>query len=248
MKIRLGSLFSGIGGFELGFEMTGAFETVFQVENNPDAQQILKKHWPLVQRFDDVRTVGKHNLPACDILIGGFPCQPHSISGKRKASEDERDLWGEFARIISECKPRVVVCENVTGLLTSENGAFFTRVLNDLDECGFDVEWETLSARDFGAPHERKRIFIVAYPHSINGEKWVGDIPVRTQTLQPQNRSERVSYWEANSRTVRVDDGIPQGLDASKRIKALGNAVVPQVAFYVAQRVIYSGLLDAVSK
>jgi DNA (cytosine-5)-methyltransferase 1 len=164
MKYRLGSLFSGIGGFELGFEMTGAFETVFQVENNPYAQKILAKHWQKVPRFDDVRNVGKHNLPECDILIGGFPCQDVSHAGNRKGIDagTRSGLWWEFHRIINELRPRVTVLENVPGLFTLG----FDEVLGSLSKIGLDAEWEIISASSQGAPHVRERVFIVAYPNS----------------------------------------------------------------------------------
>lgn len=166
--LRLGSLFSGIGGIELGLERTGGFETVFQVEVDDYARSVLKRHWPSVPRYRDIRSVSAWTLPACDVLAGGFPCQPHSLAGKRKASADERDLWGEFARLICELRPRYVLAENVPGLLSSESGRYFGRVLRDLATLGYDAEWSVLSAAALGAPHLRERVFLVAYP---NGQR-----------------------------------------------------------------------------
>jgi DNA (cytosine-5)-methyltransferase 1 len=156
------SLFSGIGGFDLGFERAG-MECVAQVEIDPFCNKVLEKHWPDVPRYKDVKDVGKHNLPAADVICGGFPCQPHSLAGQRKASTDERDLWPEFSRIVDEIKPRWVVAENVRGLLSSEAGRFFGRVLRDLAASGYCIEWQLLPASAFGAPHQRERVIIVAH-------------------------------------------------------------------------------------
>jgi DNA (cytosine-5)-methyltransferase 1 len=167
-KPTCGSLFSGIGGLDLGFERAG-FEVKWQVENNEFCQKVLAKHWPDVTRHGDVRHVGKHNLEPVDCIIGGFPCQPHSQAGERKASKDERDLWPEFYRIICELKPFWVVAENVLGLLSSENGAFFGGILRDLAQARYDAEWRVLSAAQFGASHLRERIIVVA--HTIDARR-----------------------------------------------------------------------------
>jgi DNA (cytosine-5)-methyltransferase 1 len=163
--MRVGSLFSGIGGFDLGFERAG-FDITWQVEIDDYANRVLAKHWPHVARYRDVRECGAANLAPVDVICGGFPCQPHSLAGRRLASADERDLWGEFARIIREIRPRWVVAENVSGLLSSEAGRFFGRVLGDLAACGYDAEWDCIPAVTFGADHVRDRVWIVAYPNS----------------------------------------------------------------------------------
>lgn len=135
----------------------------WQVEIDDYATRVLARHWPDVPRFRDVRECGRHNLAPVDLVAGGFPCQPHSLAGKRGASGDDRDLWGEFARILRELKPRWVVAENVPGLLSSEAGRFFGRVLRDLAASGYDAEWDCLPAAAFGAPHLRDRVFLVAH-------------------------------------------------------------------------------------
>lgn len=164
--MKFGSLFAGIGGFDLGLERAG-MKCEWQVEIDNYATRVLKKHWPDVKRFRDVRECGSHNLASVDLICGGFPCQPHSLAGKRKASSDDRDLWGEFARIICELKPKWVVAENVPGLLSSESGRFFGRVLRDLAAGGYDVEWQCIPASAFGASHQRDRVWIIAYTDSI---------------------------------------------------------------------------------
>lgn len=162
-----GSLFAGIGGFDLGFERAG-IETVWQVEIDSYCRRVLERRFPAALRYDDIRTCGKHNLAPVDIISGGFPCQDISNAGKRAGIDGERSgLWSEYARIIRELRPRYVVVENVAALL----GRGMERVLGDLAACGYDAEWDCLSARDFGAPHLRERMWIVAYS---NGVRWNG--------------------------------------------------------------------------
>lgn len=161
--IRIGSLFSGIGGFELGLERSiPNSTTVWQVEQNKFCRSILAKHWPAAVLYDDVCTVGADNLEPVDVLCGGFPCQDLSYAGKGEGLNGARSgLWWEMHRIISELRPRVVVLENVPALVTRGLG----EVLGSLSAIGYDAEWTVISAADFGAPHLRKRIFIVAYPN-----------------------------------------------------------------------------------
>jgi DNA (cytosine-5)-methyltransferase 1 len=159
-RYRLGSLFSGIGGLELGFEMTGEFETVFQVEIDPWARRVLSKHWPQVARYEDVRSVGRHNLPDVDVLVGGFPCQDLSLAGRGAGLAGERSgLWWEFHRLIGELRPRIAVLENVPGLLVRG----MDDVLGGLAALGYDASWQVVSAASQGAPHIRDRVFIVAH-------------------------------------------------------------------------------------
>lgn len=158
--MRIGSLFSGIGGLELGLEWAGVGETQFQVEIDDYCRAVLAKHWPAVARFADIRTVGAHNLPPVDVLCGGFPCQDISNAGKRAGITGARSgLWAEFARIIRELRPRYVVVENVGALLVRG----LDTVLGDLAAAGYDAEWDVLSAADVGAPHLRRRVFLIAW-------------------------------------------------------------------------------------
>lgn len=158
--MRIGSLFSGIGGLELGLEWAGVGHTVWQVEKDDYCRRVLAKHWPDALRFDDVCTVGAHNLPPVDVICGGFPCQDISYAGKGAGLAGARSgLWYEFARIVGEMGPRYVVVENVAALLTRGIDA----VLGTLADLGYDAEWSTLRASDVGAPHRRERVFLVAY-------------------------------------------------------------------------------------
>jgi DNA (cytosine-5)-methyltransferase 1 len=160
--VRIGSLFAGIGGFDLAARWMG-WGTAWFSEIDPYASAVLAKHWPGVPNHGDITQIDFAQVEPVDMLCGGFPCQPHSHAGKRKASADERDLWGEFERAIRVLRPRHVVAENVPGLLSSERGGFFARVLGDLAALGYDAEWTVLSAADVGAPHLRERVWIVAY-------------------------------------------------------------------------------------
>ena len=153
----------------MGFQREG-FHTSWFVEKEPYCQAVLKRHFPKAKIYGDITTLNFTRLPKVDILTGGFPCQPHSQAGKRKASKDERDLWPQYYRAICEIRPRWVVAENVPGLISSEGGRFFAGILRDLAQAGYDAEWFTLKASDFGAPHRRERVFIVAYPDS-NGAR-----------------------------------------------------------------------------
>ena len=161
------SLFSGIGGIDLAAEWAG-FESVAMVERDKYCQKILAKNFPNTKIHDDVTTFNATEYRGkIDLLSGGFPCQPHSLAGQRKASADERDLWDEVVRIIRDSQPRWFLGENVRGLLSSESGKFFGRILNDLESLGYRVGWCLYGAKDIGAVHRRERVFIVAYSSGI---------------------------------------------------------------------------------
>ena len=248
--IKVGSLFAGIGGFEKGIEdaFDGMAETVWQVEQNSFCQKVLKKHWPNATIYDDVRTVGKHNLEPVHILCGGFPCQSISVAGKREGLENENKsgLWWEMHRIIGELQPRITLLENVANVL-SVGGP---DVVGSLAQIGYDCEWTVISARQFGAPHIRKRWFGVAYPNSKRIPQQSGISFSVGETRFSKCRSSKDggiysrNYWKKfpiESPLCRRDDGIPNRMD---RVAALGNAIVPQCSEWVARQVLNSGLLD----
>jgi DNA (cytosine-5)-methyltransferase 1 len=164
--LRTLDLFSGIGGFSLGLERTGGFETVAFCEIDPFCRRVLAKHWPDVPCFEDITKLTKKELDAIgkiDVICGGFPCQPVSCAGKRQGDKDKRWLWPEFYRIVCEVKPRWVLVENVPGLLSADSGRLFAGILRDLASSGYDAEWNIVSAASVGAPHLRKRVFVVAH-------------------------------------------------------------------------------------
>jgi site-specific DNA-cytosine methylase len=162
MKLSCGSLFSGIGGFDLGFEQSGMI-TAWQVEQEPFCLKVLASRFPHAERFTDVRTVGIHNLKPVDVITGGFPCQDVSVAGKRAGLAGERTgLFYDAARILQELRPTWFVFENVPGLLSSNNGRDFAEVLRVLMvECGYGVSWRVLNSQFFGVAQRRRRVFIV---------------------------------------------------------------------------------------
>jgi DNA (cytosine-5)-methyltransferase 1 len=159
--VRFGSVFSGIGGMDLGFERAG-MQCAWQVEIDSGCQHVLLRHWPKVERFNDVREVGAAWLPPVDLVCGGFPCQDLSVAGRRAGLEGSRSrLFYEFARVIDELKPPWTVIENVPGLLSSRNGRDMGAVLGTLAELGYGFAYRVLDAQYFGVAQRRRRVFVV---------------------------------------------------------------------------------------
>lgn len=241
------SLFSGIGGLDLAAEWAG-FRTVGQCEWADFPRAVLEKHWPGVPRWRDIRELTtddfyrRTGIKSPTVVSGGFPCQPHSLAGKRLASDDERDLWSELFRVYCETDARWLVAENVGGLFTSEHGRFFGRVLRDLAQRGCHVWWYCFPAHAAGAPFWGERIAIVAAAPCIGRQS----LDVRLQKEPTEDYFGCLEKEEARSKLIRFhvertecdtgcgpernDDGIPGALD---RLRAYGNAVVPQQFFPV---------------
>lgn len=159
----VGSLFSGYGGLELGLETTGCFKTIWHCENEPYPCAILRERWPGVPNLGDITKVDWKEVERPDVICGGFPCQDISTAGKRAGIEGERSgLWTEMLEAIRVLRPRYAVVENVSALAIRGLDV----VLAGLAEAGYDAEWLDLRASDFGAPHRRERLFIVAYPYA----------------------------------------------------------------------------------
>ena len=161
MKLKLLDLFSGIGGFSLGLESTGYFETIGFVEKDKFCQKVLKKNFNNIPIESEIRNV-KGERYAADIITGGFPCQPFSIAGKRKGKDDDRYLWDETIRVIRECKPRWFIGENVEGIINIQEGMVLRQVQTDLEKEGFKVQCLIIPASGIGAWHQRKRVWIIA--------------------------------------------------------------------------------------
>ena len=157
-----GSLFTGIGGFDLALASVG-IPTLWMVENDEYCQAVLRKNFGGVPLFGDIRACGKNNLCAVDIISGGFPCQPSSHAGKRQGSRDSRYLWPQMFRVICELRPRWVLGENVRGLVSLADGRDFEKICSDLENEDYEVLPMLLPACAFGAPHRRDRIWIVAH-------------------------------------------------------------------------------------
>ena len=223
--MRFGSLFSGIGGFDLGFERAG-MQCAWQVEIDDFCLKVLAKHWPDVERHRDIRECGKHNLAAVDLICGGFPCQPHSLAGKRKGAADDRDLWPEMRRVIDELRPTWVVAENVPGIRTT----ILDAVLSDLEALGYTAGAIAVPACALDAPHRRQRIWIVA---NTKGKRSVGRCA--GAECSGWTRPDREGRWLPEPNVGRVADGVPMRVD---RLRSLGNAVVPQVAEWLGRRIL----------
>jgi len=164
MPMTFGSLFAGIGGFDLGLERAG-MTCKWQVEIDDYASRVLAKHWPSVTRWRDATTFPPNAGEGweVDVIAAGPPCQPVSLAGKRKGSRDERWMWGECLRVVATLRPKVFVAENPIGLLTDDQGRTFHAILRALSSVGYDAEWHVVPAAAVGAPHRRERLFIVAW-------------------------------------------------------------------------------------
>jgi DNA (cytosine-5)-methyltransferase 1 len=224
MSIKIGSLFSGIGSFELGLERSiPNSETVWQVEQDKFCQSILEKHWPSAQKHNDVNKVGAHNLEPVDIICGGFPCQDISIAGDQRGIYAERSgLWWEMQRIISELRPRVVVVENVPALYVLG----MREVLGSMASIGYDAEWTTISAAQCGAPHVRKRVFIVCYPSTSSNKRWTftNTNNINTSNSIQTRRSSSIAYGiedatNTNSTSFEKQSGNSISLETARRFE-----------------------------
>lgn len=238
--LTFGSLFSGIGGLDLGLERSG-MQCAWQVEIDDYATRVLHKHWPDVPKYRDVRSVGAHNLSRVDVIAGGFPCPDISEAGKGVGLAGARSgLWFEYLRIIRELRPCYVLVENVSALLIRGMGT----ILGGLAESGYDTEWQSLPAAAFGAPHYRERVFIVAYPHGSRPQASVfqsGLLAAATADAWGQAAGSAGGMagnwreWGIRSGVLRMAHGLPHRMD---RIKGVGNAVVPQVAEFVGRMIV----------
>lgn len=219
--MNVGSLFAGIGGFDLGLERAG-MRVAWQVEKDPFCRAILARHFPQAKRFEDVRDVGAENLAPVDVICGGFPCQDLSCAGRGAGLDGSRSgLWSEFARIICELRPRYVVVENVPALLTGKgkrwDRAPVGRVLGDLAEAGYDSEWARLSAREFGAPHLRKRVWIVAYPARDAQAGPASQSGAERKRARPGCSSGRAEPTSVDAKSKRERPGLPTRSTGAKR-------------------------------
>lgn len=283
--MRHGSLFSGIGGFDLAAQWMG-WPNVFTCEIDPFCQQVLQHHWPDVDHHTDIFDFNATQyLGRIDILTGGFPCQPFSSAGKRKGKEDKRYLFPEMSRVIRECRPTYVVAENVRGLLNLGGGVEFVAVCDELESCGYELQTFCIPAAGKGAPHRRDRLWVIAHAcggveglheragrgkAQSDGRQNAGNVPdgrpgngvaTHAQRVRLEHRDgerkaagptiEKINTkppcltgtWEAfptQSPVCDGNDGISLGLDGitfskwrKETLKAMGNAIVPQVAFEI---------------
>jgi len=245
-------LFAGIGGISLAMEWAG-IKTIAFCEREPFCQKVLKKHWPDVPVFDDVRTLNRKVLEetgviephgTVDIISGGFPCQPYSIAGERRGEEDDRALWKEMFRIIQEIRPRWVVGENVANFANMG----LDNALSDLESIGYTAGAIILPALAVKAPHRRDRVFIVANLPNTNrvgyerikrlsknfeevGKRGTGAFRTASKLFDDIDWKKRAT----ESGFLGTNDGVPNRMD---RIRALGNAVVPQQIYPIFKAIV----------
>ena len=217
MTYKILDLFSGLGGFSLGLERTGHFETAAFCDNDKFSKLILDKHWKGVKIYDDVREITKEKfkedgIPFPDIITGGVPCQPFSVAGKQKGTSDDRHLWPEMFRIIKAFKSKFVIVENVRGLINIENGVVFETVCTDLESEGYEVQPFIIPAAGVGAPHRRERVWIVAVRSDVantvgNDERQeISRSDEETRRIQEEHRTEHSTTGQS-SRTSAIRNG-----------------------------------------
>lgn len=245
-KLRVLSLFAGIGGFDIGLDRTGGFETVAFCEIDPFCRRLLAQQWPGVPIYNDVRELIYGDASSViaarpNVIVGGFPCQDISSAGHRAGIDGDRSsLWSFFAATICGVRPEWVIVENVRDLLIRG----IDRVLGDLAAIGYDAWWDCVRASQLGYPHARDRLILVAYPAALRREEgersaqeWRGLIRARVHG-SPSPWARSANDDEVRSQFVRIVDGLPDRVD---RLGALGNAVVPEV-IEIAGRAILASL------
>ena len=230
------SLFNGIGGFQLAAHWAG-WNNVAHVEIDDFCNKVVAKHFPESQCFKDIKQFdGKQFKGSVDVISGGFPCQPYSLAGKRKGTEDDRHLWPEMLRTIREVQPGWVVGENVYGLVNWNGGVVFDQVHTDLENEGYEVTSYILSSCSINTDHDRRRLFIVAHSSS---SRLQDEIQQQGRTIKGNKKSSSsfvVPFIETgidifrDNKDLRANDGVSNWMD---RIKSLGNAIVPQVAYQI---------------
>ena len=223
--MRVGSLFAGIGGFDLGLERAG-FTIEWQCEIDPWCQRVLAKHWPHVKRYGDITAIDWATVPTVDVLCGGFPCQDISLAGKGAGLAGARSgLWSEYAKAIQALQPQWVIIENVSALRSRG----LDQVLGTLASFRYDAEWHCIPACAVGAPHQRDRVWVIAYPQSCRQQspvlhRWEG-----SEVYAPDSHE-----WPTRNNMGREVHGIPHRVD---RLRGLGNAVVPQIVEHIGRSI-----------
>ena len=270
--MKVVSLFSGIGGFDLGLERAG-MEIVAQVEIDKFCNRILQTRWPNVPRIQDIRDANASNLPRCDLLCGGFPCQDLSVTGKRAGLSGERSgLFWEFIRLARELRPAWLVLENVPGLLSSNGGRDMGAVIGGLEDAGYSCAWRVLDSQWFGVAQRRRRVFIVGHCDARcagavlfepeggagafanqreEGETVAGPLtlcaPGARMHCDASDNDHLVICASPDPAGVRDFAGLPKGLDGP-RYRALGNAVTVPVIEWLGRRILMVEQFDSVAR
>lgn len=223
--LRVLDLFSGIGGFSLGLERTGGFETVAFCENDPECRAVLRKHWPQTPIHDDIRTLTGAEVGHVDLVCGGFPCQPFSTAsaGKRGGQGDDRFLWPEMFRLVEELRPSWVLGENVIGI----DGMALDKVVSDLEACGYEVAPPLeIPACALGYDHWRPRYWFLGYADRDREP----ELRLNAEVAVLPGRG-------SDTGSPRGEDGLPKGLDSQRR-KQIGNAVSPDVVEMIGRAIL----------
>jgi DNA (cytosine-5)-methyltransferase 1 len=239
MSVKHLSLFTGAGGFDLAASKLG-WDNVAQVEISKFAQGTLNKNFNESAKYYDIRTFNaKEYSNSIDVISGGFPCQPFSLSGNQKGTNDERFLWPEMYRVIREVQPIYVVAENVPGLIIQERGLVFEQICFQLESAGYETLPLIIPAYAKNANHERKRIWLIAYSANAHSKR-IYETPVhgrtkpefKKQTIKGFSTHEIIENYgyRAKCRNCRNIDGIPYTLD-EHRLFLMGNAIVWQIAY-----------------
>lgn len=241
-KLRVLDLFSGIGGFSRGLEMSGGYETVAFCEISDFCRRVLGMHWPTVRQYTDVRELTASVLAGDGIrpnaICGGFPCQDLSTGGKGAGIHGSRSgLFFEIIRLVGELRPEIVILENVSALLSRGLG----EVLGALAKVGYDAEWHCIPATARGYPHERDRIWLAAYPSALrrgegvrSAEGWGRFLRARLLD-RPSSWAQAANDDEVRSEFLRIVDGLPNHVD---QLAAYGNAVVPEIPEIVGRAIL----------
>jgi DNA (cytosine-5)-methyltransferase 1 len=228
--VRVLDLFSGIGGFSIGLERAG-MRTVAFCEIDPHCQAVLRRHWPAVPVFSDVRDLYAFDFGPIDVICGGFPCQDISTSGKGAGLAGERSgLWFYFHGLVQTRRPRWAIIENVSALRSRG----LDQVLRGLAEIGYDALWNCIPASAVGAPHQRDRIWIVAYPHERADERGIPQ-SIQRAIQEGVGRVRDQAPWAVEPGMERVADGVRNRVD---RLRAIGNAVVPAIPEIIGKAII----------
>ena len=222
-KMKILDLFSGIGGFSLGLESTGHFETTAFCEIDKFCKLILNKHWKGKKIYDDVKAITKEKfkedgIDFPDIITGGFPCQPFSVAGKQQGTSDSRHLWPEMFRIIKDFSPRWVIGENVKGLTNIQDGMVFETVCSDLEGEGYEVRTFNIPAAGVQAPHRRERLWIVAHAKRFNERESIRGSDETQNKIQEEHRQNNSTSRESSrTSSIRETDNGHENLENSRR-------------------------------
>ena len=242
--IKVGSFFTGIGGFELGmikaFEKSSIeYKISFMCEKDPFCQKILRKNWKNIQIYNDITKINTKELPKIDLLLAGFPCQDISNSGKKEGLHGKKSgLYWELQRIISDIRPKIICLENVSAIIVGG----FPAIIKELHRSGYNAEWICLQANQFGLPHKRKRLFLVAYSDSIGAQIQTKRKFSSIKLLGSNEPKREIDWrkWTIKPTIHRKNARVPNRMD---RIKRLGNSISPLCSEWVFDKIILSGLI-----